>query len=462
MSSRRRSVHGVSRRTFLGSLGLAAGLSPLLPILNASGQELRFPKRLLLFYSPDGSANSGAERIDWKPQGSETDFTLHEIHQPLDAYKSKLVIPWGLKMSAAGAGEAHAYGMAGLWTASLLSEPTADADFDGGNGHRTGWGSGPSVDQVLAAAFGESLPYQRAVDDADPETPFRTLELGVQCGQPHSVYRMIYKGDAQPLHPETNPESAFERLFATPVGDPEALTRLRTEQGAVLDVLTSDLARLKSRVGSDDYPKIEAHLDGLAAIERRLTTDFNVSCTAPTAPETLSWNDSANFPVATKTMIDLAVHALACDLTRVASVQLSHGFSGIVHDWLGLTMGHHTMSHDETKNWNPELISIDHWYAQQFAYLLSAMEAVPEGDGTLLDNTLVVWGRELGTTSHRMNPMPLVIAGGAQGALQTGRYLDVTDMEHAKLLVSICRLMGMDTQTFGNLQPDSGPLVGLG
>jgi hypothetical protein len=272
---------------------------------------------------------------------------------------------------------------------------------------------------------------------------------------------MIYKGDAQPLHPETSPQSAFDRLFGSPISDPAALTRLRAEQGAIVDLVTSDLARLKTRVSSDDYAKIDAHLEGVRAIERRLTTDFGISCAAPTAPDMVDWSKNANFPVAASTMIDLTVHALACDLTRVASVQLSRGFSGVVHDWLGISMGHHTMSHDETKNWNPELISVDNWYAQQFAYLLSAMDAIPEGDGTLLDNTLVLWGRELGTTSHGMKPMPLIMAGGAQGALQTGRFLDFTDQHHAKFLVSACQIMGLDQQSFGNLEPDSGALVGL-
>ena len=103
---RRPSFHSLSRRSFFKGLGLSAGLAPFVPILNASGQEPRRPKRLLLLFTPDGTADSdsSAGPIDWKPQGTETDFTLHQIHTPLAPVQSKLVIPWGLKMSVAGAG----------------------------------------------------------------------------------------------------------------------------------------------------------------------------------------------------------------------------------------------------------------------------------------------------------------------------------------------------------------------
>jgi hypothetical protein len=100
-----------SRRALLRGLGLSAGIAPFLPLLNASGQEPKRPKRLLLIYTPDGSSDG----VDWKPQGTETSFTMHAMHAPLEPFKSKLVIPWGLKMSASGAGEQHAFGMAGLW-----------------------------------------------------------------------------------------------------------------------------------------------------------------------------------------------------------------------------------------------------------------------------------------------------------------------------------------------------------
>ncbi len=467
---------GLSRRNFLSSLGAATALSPFIPLLNASGQELgRPPKRLLLVFTPDGTAPS----VDWMPTGTERDFALKFLHQPLEPLKSKIVIPWGLRMSARGAGEQHAYGMAGQWTGSLLHEPQNGADFDGGNGNRTGWGSGPSIDQVVARAFGPNMPYQRAPDQADPEVPFRTLELGVQSGQPNSLNRMIYSDNEQPLHPEVNPRAAFDRLFvgALQSQDPEAVARARAEKRAVLDLVTSQLNRLRTRVGAEEMQKIDNHAEALRAIERRLdsTTDFS-ACTPPDAAMFPGANgqrlNNASFPTEINAMMDITTQALACDLTRVASLQISRGFSNITHNWLGQTVGHHTMSHDTSQDWNPALEQIDNWYATQILGLLQRMDAIREGNGTLLDNTLVVWARELGTTSHRMDPWPVVLAGSARGELATARFLQVgtgtgnardrVREPSAKLLVSIARLMGLDINSFGNNDPDSGPLAGIG
>src|SRR5688572_28549591 len=169
---RRHARFGFSRRRMLQSLGLGIAASPLIPLLNATGQEGGgIPiKRLLLVFTPDGAAAlDWATALDFKPQGTETDFTLHAMHQPFNAFKSKIVIPWGLTLTAGGAGEAHAHGMAGLWSAATLKEPGNGADFDGGNGHRTGWGSGPTIDQIVASASGPSMPYSTAPSDSAQE-----------------------------------------------------------------------------------------------------------------------------------------------------------------------------------------------------------------------------------------------------------------------------------------------------
>jgi hypothetical protein len=471
---KRRSPLSLSRRQLLSSLGLGVAASPLLPLLNATGQESTRPTRLLLLFTPDGAAAlDWGTALDWTPQGSETDFTLHPMHQPFAAHQSKVIIPHGLTMSANGAGEAHAFGMAGIWTGATLNGPSGDADFDGGNGNRTGWGSGASIDQIVAGASGSGTPYSVAPDDPSQETAYRTVELGVQSGDPTSVNRNIYAGENSPIHPETNPRAAFDRLFANvvpsdeqsdePMEDP-AVTAARAEQQMIVDLLQDDLDRLRQRVGTQEYQKIDAHLEGLLALEQRLNTTVvnttpTVGCTIPDRPpDGGGWGD--DFQAEIPNMIDVVTHALACDVTRVASLQISHGFSNITHTWLGHDTAHHTMSHDETDR-RAELEAIDTWYAEHFNYLLDKLDSVDEGDGTLLDNTLVVWGRELGTTAHRMENVPLVLAGGGAFGVNPGRFLDYSEEAHAKLLVSIAQKMGLDINSVGNIDPDSGPLSGL-
>jgi hypothetical protein len=473
--SGKRARRGLSRRQLLRHLGVGAAASPLIPLLNASGQEAARPKRLVLVFTPDGIGArdyNTANTVDWKPTGTEKEFTLHQIHAPLEPWKSKLVIPWGLTLTAGGAGEQHAYGMAGLWTAATLPGPSAGADFDGGNGNRTGWGAAPSIDQIVAQASGPNMPYARPPTDASQETRYRSVALGVQSGQPTSVTRMTYSGPGTPIHPETNPRAAFDRLFAgvtpggmQPVEDP-AKVQARNEQKALCDILKGDLARIRTRVGAEEHKKVDSHLEWVTSMERRLTATTlppptSVGCTIPTAPPTSSGSGggNANFPNQINQMIDIATHVLACDITRVLTLQMSCGFSNITHTWLGHTSAHHTMSHDDTDR-RTELQAIDSWYSQQIASLLMALDSVQEGNGTLLDNCLVVCGRELGSTAHRMDRVPFLIAGKAGGALQTQRFLNFDKQQHAKLLVSIARVMGLDSlNSVGNRQMDSGPLA---
>ena len=467
----RRLKFDVSRRQLLQALGVGAAASPLIPLLNASAQTATRPKRLVLLFTPDGApAKDYSTTVDWKPTGTETNFTFSALHTPLDPFKSKIVVPWGLTLTAGGAGEQHAYGMAGLWSATTLPDPNNGASFDGGNGHLTGWGAAPSIDQIVAEAYGAGMPYAKPSSDANQETRYRSIALGVQCGSPNSVTRMIYTGVNAPVNPEVSPKAAFDRYFmgvtpsgTTPTEDP-AVTRARAEQKAIVDLLKGDLSRIRTQVGVADYQKIDAHLEGVLAIERRIqpppTTPTTTGCTIPAAPASLTANND-NYPAQIKQMFDIGAHILACDVTRIMSIQLSRGFSNVTHTWLGQTSPHHTMSHDGMDR-RTELTAIDNWYAQQVAYFLAQLDAVNEGNGTLLDNTLIVWGRELGNTSHNMGRSPFIMAGKAGGALRTGRFLNFDGQQHVKLLVAIAQLMGMSaTTSIGNRVTNSGPLAGL-
>ena len=194
-------------------------------------------------------------------------------------------------MTAGGAGEAHAYGMAGLWTGATLSEPSSGADFDGGNGHRTGWGSAASIDQRVAQPrSGPNLPYQRSADrrDAGDRVPLGRARRAVRQPdepEPHDVQRRqpadSSRGESAKTPSIVSLPASPPAAAATTMPDPAA-AQTRAEKLAVVDLLKNDLARLRTRVGAEDYAKIDAHLEGLLAIERRIAA----TTTPPEPPST--------------------------------------------------------------------------------------------------------------------------------------------------------------------------------
>ena len=475
----RTSRFDMTRRRLLKSLGLGAMAGPLIPLLNADAQTATRPKRLLLLFTPDGApALSFSSSIDWRPTGTETGFTLQPMYAPLEPFRAKIMIPGGLSLSAKGAGEQHAFGMAGLWSATTLPGPSAGVSFDGGNGHLTGWGAAPTIDQIVAQASGPGMPYAKAPTDPSQETRYRSIALGVQCGGPNTLNRMTYTAANAPINPEVSPKAAYDRYFAgvTPTSggaapppvDPAA-ARIRAEQQSALNLLKGEMTRIRTMVGAADYQKIDAHLEGLLALERLNTATgtpppppvAGANCVLPPASaDVTSPSNNAGFPTQVTQMMDITTGLLACDVTRVLTLQLSYAFSNVVHTWLGHTKGHHTMCHDGLDERAP-LSDIDLWYSKQVAYLLGKLDAVNEGSGTLLDNTLVVWGHENGTTAHRQENVPFILAGKAGGALRTGRFVNFQGKPHAALLVSVAQIMGLSITSVGNIAVNTGPLAGL-
>jgi hypothetical protein len=431
-----------SRRAFLGTLASAGILAPFLPLSRGLAAGEGYPRRLVLLFSPNGTLH---ER--WKPSGSAKNFELSQILAPLEPWKDRLVVVDGLHViTTSGPGDEHQKGMGHLWTASPLQ-----ASATGANGSVVLWSSGASVDQVIAQAIGSATAHQ-------------SLEFGVQTGDGASVFsRMSYAGPGEPVAPEKDPSEMFDRLFGDLDADPGAIEALKAQRGSVIDLVKGDLDSLATRMGTEDRAKLEAHLDAMREIEKRNELAVPV-CEVPPEPG-VGPGGNAQFPAVSRLQIDQLVMALACDLTRVASLQWSTAVSSTRFDWLGIGTGHHDLSH--LGNSDPTMLStitaINTWYAEEVAYLLDKLAAVPEGDGTLLDNTLVVWGNELSRgNTHGHSPVPFVLAGGAGGAFETGRWLEVDGHPHNRLLVSICRAMGLDeTDTFGATDPGTGGLPGL-
>ncbi len=428
----------LSRRTLLRTTAAAA---LALPWLEAFGQPA-IPKRLVLFFTPNGTVYPR-----WAATQSAAGLQLSPILAPLEAHKSKLLVLGNLDVKSAefGPGDGHGKGIGHLWTGTEMWGNDAPGSV--------WWAGGPSVDQVAADAIGLT-------------TPLRSLELGVQVQAARVWDRMSYRGRAQPLPPELDPRVAFDRLFAAVDPDAQAAARRRARRKSILDGVLGEMKAMQPKVSGNDRARLDSHFTSLRELERRIEASATAapSCVRPPAPGPLNLVDPALFEQLGRAQMDLLAMAIACDLTRVASLQYSSATSAVIFGWLGCTEDHHELSHraDDDLPAQKQLERIHNWYAAQFAYLLGRLDALDETTGSVLDHSLVVWGNELGKgNTHSHTQVPFVLAGGAGGVLRTGRFVDAQGAAHNDLLVSVLNAVGVPATTFGNPAYCSGPLPGL-
>jgi hypothetical protein len=438
MSSR---APAISRRKLLGAGAALAGTALLPRSVWAASPP---PKRLVIMFSANGTIFNS-----WLPQGTETSFTLSPILSALGPFQNKLLVLNGINVKSAsnGPGDDHMKGMGHMLTGiELLPGNTM-----GGAGTPAGFAGGISIDQRIAADIGQN-------------TRFPSLEFGVMVQNSDVWARMIYSGANQPLPPMEDPVAAFSRIFAGSTLSAAQTAILLQRRKSVLDYAQGSLGALAGRIGADDRVRVQQHLNSVQQIEKQLLSQTG-ACSAPMVTQT-DLTKVANYPAIGKTQMDLLVAALACDQTRIASLQWSHSVSDIPMPWLNISTGHHTLSHDADTDAPAQmsLVQINTWYAQQFAYLLKGLDAVMESDGTtLLDNCLVIWINELSKGNvHSHQPLPVVIAGSAGGALRSGRLVTYSPQQpHNNLLVSIANAMGTNISTFGNPAYCTGPLSNL-
>ena len=470
----------ISRRTVLrGAGGVAIGL-PFLEAMLRPGQSHAagsIPLRLVVFYTPGGTL------LDkWRPTGTETAFTLDPMLAPLTPWKDQLLFVDGLNMNVTqiGVGHPHSRGMAGILTGTQLLAGT----FDTGGGLAS-WADGASVDQVIASRNSQGLKF--------PSLEFSSgwSISGRSAGQVSFAADQITYGipsgsasnQKNPIPPQTDALAAFTRIWGngtTMTGSPAA-TAATARTKSILDAVQAQYTTLAAKLGSDDRAKLQAHLDMIRQAENSLTavtTNGGSSCVMPAKPMAsgnmvTGQTQSSTGVIVTETdipqkgqiMTDLMVAALACDMTRVATMQWADSEAKFLMNFAPLNLPdyHHAYQHEH--GFNPDALNkIYNWYAGNFAYLLQKMAAVQEADGTtLLDNTLIFWVTEIQKPdSHDQTNMPLVLAGKAQGKYRTGRWLQVPKgTSHNNLLVTILNIFGGTDKTFGDAKYCTGALAGI-
>jgi hypothetical protein len=296
------------------------------------------------------------------------------------------------------------------------------------------------------------------------ETRFPSLELGVFV--PRTItpeMRMSYGGPGQPLPPEDDPFALFTRLFGDGT-DPDELARIRAQRDTVLSAVKASYQKLEDASGAEDRQRLEAHAESVRQLERRLVEASEASC-APVAPgEPFDPYVNDNYPRVGTLQMDLIALALACDLTRVLTLQWSRAGSAMSFRWLGIPESHHSLAHagDSDTVARNKLIAIETWYAEQLAYLIAKLKSMPEGDGSVFDNTTILWFSDISKgNDHSRKAMPLVLAGSCGGALRTGRHVQFDGRQHNDLLVSLLNAMEVPDQKFGDPDYCRGPLPDL-
>jgi hypothetical protein len=474
----------LSRRRLLGGMGaLAVALtSPIWKSSTAFGKDATAAgaRRFIGVFSANGTVASEffpgcASLLAKSPNscgpavktGVDTPLTaasLGRILQPLSAHVPQMVVLKGVDMistvsdqlgtTTSKPGGPHMKGPGAMLTGgSLLTGSFQGAGGPAGNADRI------SVDQFIADRIGTT-------------TAFPSLEFGVRVIGGAPLNTISYRGANQPNTAIYDPSQMYSKMFANSNLSSTQLQQLIADRKSVLDFLQGDIGALETRLTASDKARLDAHLTQIRAMEQQLTSAA-AACKAPAAPMKLDPEDMANFPAITKIQMNLMLLAHSCGMTNVSTFMFANADSWQYYPFAtgypagaspaGANEEHHGTSHcDDSDSANIEnLILINQWQAMQVNAMLDYLATTTEADGSaMLDNTVLLWGNELGVgNTHDYKNIPWMIAGGG-GTIKSGRYLQYPDVPHNDLLVSVCNAMGFsDVTTFGIPGVCTGPLA---
>ncbi len=432
-----------SRRQFLRDLGISAAALPFLwnlPSLGFANHQAR-KQRLIVMFSPNGVV----PKTFWPDEEGEN-FKFKESLSPLEPFKSRTLTLHGVCDRVRGDGDNHMRGIGCLLTGIELFP----GNIQGGSHTPAGWASGISIDQ-------EIKNFLQAKQET--RTRFGSLEFGVMVPERADTWtRMVYSGANKPVAPIDDPYQMFNKLYGR-MKDQENLK-------SVLDGLTEDFRKIEPLVSAEDKQLLADHQALVRELEAELkagTSDVG-HAVPPLEPGIKEEND--NMPKLAKMQIDLLVSSFAADFARIATLQITNSVGGAKMRWLDIDEGHHELSHHEDSKTESQekLTKINKWYCEQLAYLAQRLAETPEpdGSGSLLDNTLLVWTNELGKgNSHTLDNIPFVLVGNGLD-FKMGRSLKLGNVPHNRLLLALAHGFGHHIDRFGN--PDycsPGPLTGL-
>ncbi len=437
-----------SRRAFLRNLGLGAATLPFLANLpsfaatDKNGAPVKRKQRLVILFSPDGIVPPAF----W-PDAAGPLTTFKESLTPLEPFKNKTLLLNGVCDRVRGDGDGHMRGIGCLLTGIELFP----GNVQGGSDTPAGWSSGISIDQEIKNFLQK---------DALTRTRFGSLEFGVMVPDHADTWtRMSYAGPNKPVTPIDDPYQMFDKLYGR-VQDQESIK-------SVLDDLKQDLTTIRGKVGKEDKQILDEHTTLVREMEQGLLAAKTDTVSHPVPVlEPGVHQDNDRIPQISKMQIDLMVNSFAADFARVATLQYTNSVGQARFRWLGIDEGQHDLSHqpDSETVAQEKLTKINKWYCEQLAYLAKRLAETPEpgGEGSLLDNTLIVWTNELGKgNSHTLDNIPFVLVGNGLN-FNMGRSLKYDRVPHNQLLMALAHGFGHRLPTFGNPEfCGAGPLANL-
>jgi Protein of unknown function (DUF1552) len=436
------------RRTFLRGLGTTLALpllDSMLPTRGAHAVEKQIvPTRFLGAFVPHGIAPGY-----WIPDGSAPGFKFPNVYEPLEPYRKKVVLTSGLwsKSSENPPGVTGAdHFVAAAFLTARKPRKTTGADIE----------VGTSLDQLIAAKIGGAnlLPsLQLAVEDPGANS---------SCGEGYScVYTntISWETPTRPLPMEINPQTLFERMFGD--GSSSALRKLRRErQASILDSVNGSLRSLMTEVPHGDQMRLEQFADDVREVERRLEIAARASTDAPNM--TMPYGVPESFHEHIKVQWDLLALAYQTDITRVASMLYARDLTSRVYPESGTNSSFHGISHHaEDPGQIALLAKINRYHVQMLAYLVEKLDSIKEGDGTLLDHSLLMFGSNMGNSNQHLHyDTPAVLIGGASGRLKGDRHLAYASrtVPTGNLLLSIAKMFDVEVEQFGD---STGPLQNI-
>ncbi len=431
-----------SRRWFLRAVG-ATPLAVWLTSAERAEAGDPPPQRFVLMLRPNGTI-----RASWVPTGSATAFTLPSISAAFEPVRSNMVVVDGIKLVPSNGGlSTHEGGMNTLLTGSPVNG-TRPAPNDWKN-------TAASIDHTLLGSLPSFKGHQplylaadNRVDNATPQVANRAI---------------AYSGADQPIYPELKPSLVYARLFSTMMpGGPAALARARARRQSVLDFVQSDLAALTALAPASQRPRLDQHGAVIRDLENMLDAAAP-SCTQPTAPTDVAANIDADIGPLGALHLSLAQAAFVCNLTRVVFFMWTAAASSAV--WENLYPGmprynHHALSHMDLGNADiaRAMSAIDRWFADRTATFVTNLKGTPEGAGSLLDNTLVMYTSEVSDGTHSYANMPIALFGGPGVHLQGGRFVQQGNRPMNDLWLAIASTFGSSATSLGAPEQCTGPI----